>query len=221
MASDNVSITHKIIDFIEEKKFQPGVQLPTHAELCKSLKVGIRPLREALSVLSQQGILETRRRGGTILTRPSIKVLNDPLAWQLEQKGYTFEDMVKARATIESAIVVEAAKTRKAKDLLSLLSSIEKMEAISTPNEDAEKEDEAFHLAILNAVHNPVMLIFGQLIAGQFKRKRPGKFYKSSKRMADSITEHRAIYKYIEKQKPELARKLMYEHIMYMLEVKK
>jgi GntR family transcriptional repressor for pyruvate dehydrogenase complex len=221
MSSNNDSVTQKLVDFIKIKNLQPEDQLPTHAELCKRLKVGIRPLREALSVLSQQGFIETRRRGGTILTKPCVKVLSDPLAWQLEQKGFTFEDMVRARAAVESAVVAEAAKARKTKDLLAILSAIEDLEAICSPNKDAENADEAFHLAILNATHNPVMSIFGQLIDGQFKRKHPGKFYKSAERMSESITEHRAIYHSIEKQKPEVAQKLMYKHIMYMLDGEK
>ena len=221
MVSNTDSATQRLLDFIKNRKPQSDNRLPTHAELCKRLKVGSRPLREALSVLSQQGIVETRRRGGTVLAEPGVEVLHDPLEWQLEQKGYTFEDMVRARAAVESAIAAEAAKARKAKDLLTILSAIEKMESLSSPDTEAENADEEFHIAILNAAHNPVMSIFGQLIDGQFKRKSPGKFYKSSERMTESIAEHRVIYNNIEKQKPEAARKLMYKHIMYMLEGEK
>ena len=109
MVSNTDSATQRLLDFIKNRKPQSDNRLPTHAELCKRLKVGSRPLREALSVLSQQGIVETRRRGGTVLAEPGVEVLHDPLEWQLEQKGYTFEDMVRARAAVESAIAAEAA----------------------------------------------------------------------------------------------------------------
>jgi len=220
MLSPNSMLDQKLREYIQVNGFKPGNRLPIHSELCKILNVGSRPLREALGVLGRQGIIETHRRGGTVLATPSVKELNEPIAWQLERRGYSFDDLVKARAMMESEVAAEAAKVRNAQDLLVILSAIEKMEVISSSGSDAENADEAFHLAILQATHNPVMLVFGQLIDAQFKRKIPGTFYKSAKRMQESIKEHKLIYSYIEKRKPEAARKFMYNHIMYMSEKK-
>lgn len=209
-----VSIAQKLRDFIIKKNLRPGDRLPTHVELRQKLKIGSRKLREALSILNQQGIIETRRRGGTIVKEPSVEILGEPIAWQLEHDGYTLTEMVKARAVMESAIVAEAARSRKSRDLLVMYDAIEKMQAQTEPNQQAEDADEIFHMAILAATHNPVMKVFGQLIVGQFKQKPKESVFDSPEELLKSTKEHEALYHCIENRRPEAARKKMYEHIM-------
>jgi len=214
------SIASKLRKFILDKDLQPGDRLPTHQELCKHMGIGLRPLREGLSILNQQGWVETRRRGGTVVTRPSVKTLAEPIAWYLEAEDYQFEDMVRARAAVESAIAAEAAKSRTTRDLLEILDALERVESMPEPNERAQQADQAFHMAILRAAHNSVMLIFGQLIAEEFKRKEQEHLVSLPNRMAARSAEHRAIYQSIEMRDPEAARKQMYEHVMLQLQEK-
>jgi len=211
------SVASELRKFILENDLEPGDRLPTHSELCEYLKVGPRPLREGLSILNEQGLVETRRRGGTRVTRPSVRALAEPIAWYLQGKDYRFEDMVRARAAVESAIAAEAAKSRTARDLLVILDAMEQVEAMPDPDERAQKADEAFHVAILRAAHNHVMMIFGQLIAEEFKRKLQEHLASSPNRIAGRTAEHRAVYQSIEMQDPEAARRQMYEHIMLQL----
>ncbi|MFC1677060.1 FadR/GntR family transcriptional regulator [Planctomycetota bacterium] len=215
MADPNgVSVARQLQDFIQKENILPGQRLPTHPELCQKLNVGLRRLREALSILSQQGLVETRRRGGTIVKSPSVKVLSEPIAWQLEEKGYTFEDMVRARAAIESGIAEEAAKSRTAEDLLKMLVTVEKMLSSNKASKELDDADEQFHLAILTAAHNPVIEIFGQLIVEQFNHKSKANLYATDNEFEKSNALHQAIYHSIEKGNAEMARKLVYEHIM-------
>ncbi len=215
MAGPNgVSVAQQLQDFIQKKNILPGQRLPTHPELCQQLKVGLRRLREALSILSQQGLIETHRRGGTFVKSPSVKVLSEPIAWQLEEKGYTFEDMVRARAAIESGIAETAARNRTAEDLLKMLVVVEKMQAFVKPSQELDNADEQFHLAILNAAHNPVIKIFGQLIVEQFNHKSKANLYATDNEFEKSNAQHQAIYHSIEKGNTEMTRKLVYKHIM-------
>jgi GntR family transcriptional regulator, transcriptional repressor for pyruvate dehydrogenase complex len=216
-----LSVAQKLRNFILLNHLQAGDRLPTHDKLCQRLKVGLRPLREGLSILVQQGIVETRRRGGTVVNKPSVSVLNEPIAWQLEEKGYTFEEMVRARAAIESVIVAEAARARTARDLLLMLEAIERMELQKKPNKEAEAADEDFHLAVLGATHNHVMNLFGLLIAEQFKRKSQENLNTTIARLKESTAEHREIYRNIEKGNAESARKIMHEHILRLFEEKR
>lgn len=53
---------------------EPGEQLPSESDLARQLGVSTASLREALSVLREQGLVETRRgrRGGTFVCGPSV-----------------------------------------------------------------------------------------------------------------------------------------------------
>ncbi len=217
---NSVLVAQKLRNFIQKNNLQPEDRLPTHSELCLHLKVGLRPLREALSILKQEELIETRRRGGTFVKKPSLEIIHRPINWHLEEKGYTYQDIVRARAIIESAIAAEAAKKRTARDLLKMLDAIEQFESQTSDTEETEDIDMAFHLAILEATHNPAVLLFGQLIVEQFDRKRKNHIITSNERISIVKSEHRSIYRSIEKCRPESTRKQLYEHILLQLKMK-
>ena len=215
-----VLVAKKLRDYINKNNLHPEDRLPTHSELCRHIGIGLRPMREAMSILKQEGLIETRRRGGTFVKKPSMEIIHRPINLHLEEKGYTFQDIVKARAIIESGIAAEAAKKRTARDLLKILDAIEQFESQISDTEETEDTDMAFHLAILEATHNPAVLLFGQLIVEQFDRKRKSHIITSNERILIVKSEHRSIYRSIEKCHPESTRKQMYEHILLQLKMK-
>ena len=212
-----IQVVKKIRKYILDNNLKQGSRLPTHDSLCKELDVGFRPLREGLSILSQQGIIETRRKAGTFVKKPSVKSLMENVSWHLEGDSYTFQDIVRARAAVESAISAEAARSRTKRDLQDILDPIEMSEAESSPTQIEEDADEIFHLSILAASHNPVLLIFGKLIREQFKRKLDSVRHPSHGRFLESQKEHREIYKHIKESNLEAARDAMHDHIMSQL----
>ncbi len=212
-------VAGKVRRFISEKALKPGDRLPTHGELSLQLGIGLRRLREGLGILEQHGVIRRNRKAGTTVTEPAIEALSDPLEWTLDNMGYTFPDLVKARAGLESAAAAQAARERKARDLLVMLDALERMQELQEKNRPDEEAEEAFHMGILSATHNPVMMIFGKLINIQLRQNRhqnlevllppdPQRIYK----------EHTEILKAIEDQKPELAGTLVYQHLTYSLD---
>jgi GntR family transcriptional regulator, transcriptional repressor for pyruvate dehydrogenase complex len=209
-------VAHRIRQYILSRQLKPGDQLPTHDQLSRRLKVGPRRLREGLSVLMCQGIVETRNKGGTIVRRPSFKTLGEPIGWHLDATGYRFEDLVTARAHLESGAAAEAAKKRTARDLLAILDALEQLEGRADDPKGDRAEEEAYHLAILQATHNPVMVTFGQLVTLQFEGKRNQQDPPERRRIDNR--EHRAIFEAIERRDSSAAGELMYAHVMGQLE---
>ncbi|MCK5006729.1 MAG: FadR family transcriptional regulator [Spirochaetales bacterium] len=209
------SVVHKIRRFILDNELQPGDRLPTHKVLSEHLDIGIRMLREGLSVLAQHGLVETRRKGGTLIKAPSIDELSDPIRWHLETTGYSVEDLIQARAAVESAVAAIAAERRTARDLLVILDELERMKASTMQEKKEGGLDQAFHIAVLRATHNPVMDILGEFIVGQFRHKVPAQILATKVRLDEVIKEHEMIYQAIERQDADEARKHMYNHITY------
>ena len=52
---------------VEEKRYEPGSKLPNENELSDALRVSRTTLREAISFLVAQGVLEIRRGKGTFV----------------------------------------------------------------------------------------------------------------------------------------------------------
>jgi GntR family transcriptional regulator, transcriptional repressor for pyruvate dehydrogenase complex len=219
--SGSANLADLLRKFILDRNLRQGDRLPSHEELSRRLGVGVHRLREGLAILEQQGLIVTSRKGGTKIKDPSVDVLQDPIGWHLDWMGYTFEDLVRARAVMESAVAEEAARTRTSRDLLVILDAAEKMEKTPYSYPEHEKAEEDFHLGILQATHNSVMLIFGQLIVGQFNRKVEEKLIVTPRNVKETILEHRAVYTAIEKQDPAKAKEEMYHHVLGQLKQKR
>jgi GntR family transcriptional regulator, transcriptional repressor for pyruvate dehydrogenase complex len=206
----------RIRQYILRRRLQPGDQLPTHDKLSRQLKVGQRRLREGLSILRHQGIVETRNKGGTIVRQPTIRTLGEPITWHLDAAGCKLEDIVSARAWLESGAAAEAAQKRTARDLLVILDALERLEAAADSPHGDMAEEEAFHLAILQATHNSVIVTFSQLVSMQFQ-DRTREPDPAEHRHFVNREQHRCIYEAIERQDPTAARDLMYIHVMGQL----
>lgn len=212
-----ISVVKKLREYIADNDLKEGSRLPTHERLCEELDVGFRPLREGLSILSQQGIIETRRKGGTFVRKPTVEALMEPISWHLDQDDYTFQDIVRARGAVECMIASEAARSRTSRDLDHMLEAIELSESEAPGTQIDEDADEDFHLAILRSAHNPVLLIFGRLIREQFKQKSDYVRPTPPNRVMRSRQEHRDIYQAIKDRQLDVARDAMYDHILTQL----
>ncbi len=210
------SPSQAIRNYIEKQGLKSGDRLPTHDGLCEKLGIGLRRLREGLSVLRQQGLIETKGRGGTVVNSPSVEAFKEPIGWQLAEQGCRFEDLIRARAAMESAAAAEASRVRTARNLLAILDTVERNEAALLASGQDDKTDEEFHLAVVKATNNPALLTFGKLIVGQFHRKVAER--KSVEAAIKSRPQHRAIYEAIERRDVELAQKAMFEHVIGQLD---
>jgi GntR family transcriptional repressor for pyruvate dehydrogenase complex len=199
---------------IVETGMKSGTRLPTHEKLARRYGVGLRRLREALSILRREGWVETRRRGGTVVTEPELNVLNEPIRWHLDARGYTYDDLLEARAAVESVVAAAAAKRRTRRDLFRIVDAVEQFEETLEPGRAAEQADEAFHQAVLRASHNPVLQIFSRLITEQFSEKKRRRRFTTEQRKRRIAREHRAILEHIEKRRATEAQHQMYKHVL-------
>ncbi|MBN1345510.1 MAG: FadR family transcriptional regulator [Phycisphaerae bacterium] len=209
------STADRIRAYIRKNRLKPGDKLPVHADLAAKLGIGPRRLREALSILEYQGFIETRNKAGTIVRRPSVERLGEPIAWHLDASGYKLEDLIRARAWIEGGAAAEAAERRIARDLLLILDALEQLEARASSGQSDLAEEKAFHLAVLHATRNPVIATFGQLVTLQFEYVDATP---PPRRRRDlSNREHRQIYEAIERRDANAARSLMVAHVLTQL----
>jgi GntR family transcriptional regulator, transcriptional repressor for pyruvate dehydrogenase complex len=216
IASPASQAANRIRQYILSHQMKPGDQLPTHDELTQRLNIGQRCLREGLSILRHQGIIETRNKGGTIVRKPTLATLNEPIRWHLDAAGFELEDLVSARAWMECGAAAEAAKRRTARDLLKILDALEKLETLNQGSSSDWQEDAAFHLAIMEATHNSVIVTFGQLVTLNLHCQGTGKPVPRDRRTVFN-KEHRNIYEAIERKDVTEARDLMYAHVMDQL----
>lgn len=138
----------------------PGRTLPSEMELRERFGVSRTVVREAIQALSSRGLVEARRRIGTVVREIADWNLLDPevLRWTAgTPPGADFlRDAVEARAAVEPAVAALAAERATARDAAELEAA---RQAMAAAGDDTEKWVAAaldFHLRLFAAGHNSV-----------------------------------------------------------------
>ena len=206
-------VTSTLAKRILSGAFAPGERLPTEAELGESLGVSRTALRELIRTLAGKGLIESRTRAGTVV-QPAAKWNHlDPalLAWreELEPDLDFVRGLIEARRVIEPAAAALAAVRASGQDLGRIQEGLDAMRRTASEDIDASvKADEAFHLGILAASHNPVFANFGALI-GSALRSSFRMTTSASANYAATLNTHGEVLEAIRMRRPEDARALM------------
>jgi GntR family transcriptional regulator, galactonate operon transcriptional repressor len=138
-----------------------GAALPPEPDLEARFGVGRGVVREAVKTLAAKGLVSVRPRHGThVLPRYEWSLLDrDVLSW-LVGRDEPDRDLLLAiqevRSIIEPAAAALAAERATKNDRWRINTALAAMET-SQDQASAIAADKAFHLAILDATHNPVL----------------------------------------------------------------
>lgn len=146
---------------IAQEIIPAGAVLPPEHDLGIRLGVGRGVVREAIKTLSGKGLVSVRPRHGTrVLPRSDWSLLDrDVLSWLVGQDKPDRALLLavqEVRLIIEPAAAALAASRGTKMDRKRINAAYEAMEA-SDSQASATNADKAFHLAILDATHNPVL----------------------------------------------------------------
>lgn len=164
--------------------YPPGSVLARGEELAASIGVSRTVLREAMKVLSEKGLVESRPRAGTRVRDHRDWNLVDPdvIAWRREA-GPDLEflrQLTEVRLVIETDAARLAAERATPADLARLVELIGVMEAQLVDTDGYAAADLELHAAILHATHNPLLaqladtLSEGLVASRLVTRHRPG-----------------------------------------------
>jgi DNA-binding FadR family transcriptional regulator len=163
---------------------QPGDTLPRADALAASMGVSRTVLREALKVLADKGLVESRPRAGTRVRDYGAWNLVDPdvIAWR-RQAGPDLEflrHLSEVRLVVETDAARLAALRADAEDLARIRRLIGVMEQVLADVAEYAAADLELHAAILHATHNPLLaqladtLAEGLAASREVTRHRPG-----------------------------------------------
>ena len=146
---------------IAQEIIPAGTVLPSENNLEGRFGVGRGVVREAIKTLSGKGLISVRPRHGTrVLPRSDWSLLDrDVLSWLIGHDKPDVELLLavqEVRSIIEPAAAALAAARATKSDRQRISAALLAMEN-STDQASATSADKAFHLAILDATHNPVL----------------------------------------------------------------
>lgn len=200
---------------------RPGERLPSERELSDRMGVSRPSLRDAVGELEDRGLLISRPGAGIYVA----EVLGSAFSPALVQLFATHEDAVfdylSFRRDLEGLAAERAARLGSDTDLQVVDTIFHKMEqAHSKRDPSCEAElDAQFHMAIIEASHNVVML---HMMRSMFELLREGVFYNRQKMFKSRMTrdmlldQHRAINVGIQARDPVAARAAVESHLSYV-----
>jgi GntR family transcriptional repressor for pyruvate dehydrogenase complex len=151
-----IAIAERLRRQIGAGRLQPGAQLPGHRELAAMFSVSVGSVREAISMLASEGLIETRAGRGTFVSEGHDAL---PATWPDSPLDRSkVEELIEARAVLESQIVAWAAE-RATDDQIARLREIVKRLEVGAADPDTFLEaDLELHIALAEAAGNRFLL---------------------------------------------------------------
>jgi len=140
-------------------RYAPGQILPSENELCERFAFSRIVIREAVKSLAAKGMLEVRRKVGTLVLEPAEWNLFDPdiITWRsrtLSVDRQMSRDLMELRRIVEPAAARLAAVRAGDDDRGAIRAAFEAMRRAVAGEGDYVAADLAFHAAILDACGN-------------------------------------------------------------------
>jgi GntR family transcriptional repressor for pyruvate dehydrogenase complex len=203
-------ILDEITRLITEGILKPGDRLPSESELAERFGVGRSSLREAMRALQLLGIIEVIQGKGTFLRQTSML----PLAtdWARLSRMGLISQVMEARQIIEVAIAQLAAERATEEDIAAMRAAIRRAEEAHGDSVISGEASVDFHLALAEATHNEILALMYKTVRDLYlETARQTQMTPES--VENRLQDHRQILESVEQQDPELASKLMAEHI--------
>ncbi|MEM9967020.1 MAG: FCD domain-containing protein [Pseudomonadota bacterium] len=220
-------LSHAVIRQIEllilRGILRPGERLPSERDLAERFNVSRPSLRDALSALQDVGLLKAKPGAGIYVADVLGGAFSTALIALFSRHDEAVFDYLSFRRDMEGLAAERAAVFASDIDLQVIQTILGKMEAAQTkPNPNAELEaalDAQFHMAIIEASHNVIML---HMMRSMYDLLRGGVFYNRQimfKRRASRdaiVAQHRTINEALQARAPDAARAAVEAHLDFV-----
>jgi GntR family transcriptional repressor for pyruvate dehydrogenase complex len=208
-------VTAVLLEKIKNGEFPIGARLPTEQVISERFGVSRTVVREAISRLKSDGLVEVRQGSGTV-----VREANRTTAFRLDiDPRDSIEAVLRVtelRRGIEAEAAALAAQRRTRTQLADIRRALAAIDAAAKERRDGVDEDLAFHMAISRATGNPLypslLEFISQFIHGAIRVTRTNE----ARRHDFSLQvhqEHGAIYDAIAARDPLAARRAAITHI--------
>ncbi len=215
------AVVRQIEELILRGILRPGERLPSERELSERLSVSRPSLRDAIGELQESGLLSARAGSGVFVGDVLGSAFSPALQDLMSRHETAVDDYLAFRRDMEGLAAERAARLGSDTDLKVVARVFEKMEAAQRgrPSEEEGHLDAQFHMAIIEASHNVVML---HMMRSMYELLQTGVFYNRQIMFDQSTTrdmlldQHRAINLALQARDGAKARRAVETHLDYV-----
>jgi len=216
------AVVRQIEELVLRGILRPGERLPPERELAERFAVSRPSLRDAIAQLQSSGLLTTKAGAGIYVADVLGGAFSPALIDLFARHDEALFDALSFRRDMEGLASERAARIGTDSDLAVVAAIFAKMEDAHTARQpDIEGQlDAQFHLSIIEASHNVVMLHMMRsmydLLQGGVFYNRQVMFQQQTSRAA-LLDQHRAINTALQARNPQAARTAVEAHLDYVL----
>ena len=194
---------------------KPGDKLPSEQQLCRMFGVSRPVVREAISRLKYDGVLESFQGRGVFVSGDgsgSSFRIDDP---NLNDQG-ELAHIIELLVAIEGAATGLAAARRSKQDLEAIKKALDAMAAAIDEGRNGVDEDMSFHRTIVEATRNPFFITLISFLESRVRnlirvaRTNTARYEGLANRVQ---VEHEAIYQAIVARDPDAAKAAAERHL--------
>jgi GntR family transcriptional repressor for pyruvate dehydrogenase complex len=197
-----------LTELISGDDFPPGSRLPSEMKMASRFGVSRTVIREAVSRLKSEGLVESRQGSGVFVRERNM---DSPFRINPNtmESIHSVLQVVELRQAIEGEIAALAAKRRTSEQLAAVREALKQIDADVSAGGDGVEADIAFHRSIAEATGNPHFLALIEFLfnflrsATQTTRGIEATRTTLTRQVKD---EHLAIVDALSRQNPEAAR---------------
>lgn len=217
----STAVTRQIEKLILRGILRPGERLPSERELADRLQVSRPSLREAVAELQDKGLLSSRAGAGIFVADVLGSAFSPALIQLFSDHDEAVYDYLSFRRDLEGLAAERAARLGSDTDLQVIQTLFDKMQtAHAKPNpEDEARLDAEFHLSIIEASHNVIML---HMMRSMYQLLREGVFYNRQIMFKQRMTrdtlldQHHTINEALQSRDGTAARRAVEAHLSFV-----
>lgn len=219
----SVDVANRLRKMIDDRTWVAGQQLPTEIKLIEMFGVSRTVIREAISALGAEGLVQPQHGRGVFVaehlpTRPFR--FGDSSLGEIDHIRQSME----LRLGLETEAAALAAMRRTEDELASIKRALDIINQLNTESVGGAAEDFDFHVKIAEAAHNSYLVDFMNFLGTQIIPRVVLRLEFGAERDAffeELIAHHVAIYDAIEAKDPVAASAAMRVHLSRGLVVNK
>ena len=205
-----------LLQEIADGKLSPGDKLPGEQDLANSFGVSRNVVREAISRLKTDGLVQTHQGKGAFVAQATA---NASLRFDAEaMRGRAvYRNMFELRASLETGCAALAAVRRSDAQLEAIEKGLAAMKAAARWDEGGVDADLGFHHAVAEATNNAQIAQVVKFLTMQMRfsiSETRGNVPEPQEIWLLTIGEHVRIFEAIRDRDPRAARAAMLEHIV-------
>lgn len=159
-------IANRIEIRITSRDYRSGSRLPSEQKLCEEFGVSRTILREALKLLKERGLIETRTGSGAYATRPEAHNISEVVSRIISLDRINYEDVFDVRIILEVESAALAAENATQEQLDAIRTVLDELHSTDLTNEERAEKDFEYHFLIAKASGNPLLALMVEAMGG-------------------------------------------------------